>query len=152
MNETDSQVIFTSFHSCVLFRLGRGCASEFRASPAWLACTYPSLWKLERLLRSSSGRLGETELRSDPVASPAFSRANLSARFCWSSLVNSSTGRASIIFSAAVGNNARTVYVQSVWFCSNRRRKLLPWVSDSGPGYAGRAFTCYKLACLLAEE
>lgn len=57
-----------------------------------------------------------------------------------------------MMFSAAVGNKARTVYVQSVWFCSNRRRRLLPWVSDSGSGYSERDCKHYKLACLLVER
>lgn len=102
-------VILTSFHSCVLFCFTRGCRSASPDSAIWLACTYPSLWKLERLLRSSSVTLGDTEVMSEPLASPGFSRASLSARFFCSSFVSSSTGSASMISSVAVGSKARTV-------------------------------------------
>lgn len=64
------------------------------------------------------------ELISDPVASPPLSFASRSAFFCCSSLVSSSTGRTSNIFSVAVGSRAKIVKVQSVWFCSNRLRRL----------------------------
>ena len=67
--------------------------------------------------------LGGLELNSEGTPSPVV-RASLSAFFCCSSWVNCSTGRASSIFSVTVGNNARTVKVQSVWFCSNLRCKL----------------------------
>ena len=122
------QVILTSFQSCVLFRFGWDASSSTAESPSWLVRRNDSL---DTLFRSSSSMLGATELISDPVAvpSPALRRASRSARFFCNSFVNSSTGRASNISSAAVGNNASTVYVQSVWFCSNRRRKLHGQVS-----------------------
>lgn len=114
----------TSFQSWVLFRFGWEDGSPSTVeSPSWLVRRNESL---DRLFLSSSGRLGVTELMSDPVVvpSPALRRASRSARFFCSSFVNSSTGSASKMSSAAVGSKASTVYVQSVWFCSNRRRKL----------------------------
>lgn len=42
---------------------------------------------------------------------------SLSAFFCCSSCVMLSTGKDVTIFSVAVGSRARTVMVQSSWFC-----------------------------------
>jgi hypothetical protein len=120
----DIHVILTSFQSWVLFRFGWVDVSpSIVDSPNWLVRRKLSL---EKLFRSSSGKLGAIELMSDPVAvpSPVLRRAKRSARFFCNSFVNSSTGRASRMSSAAVGKRAKTVYVQSVWFCSKRRRKL----------------------------
>ena len=56
----DSQSILRSLHSCALLFLGR--ARPFSLDPAsWLVCTKLSVWKLERLLPSSSFVLGDLE-------------------------------------------------------------------------------------------
>ena len=121
---SDIQLTLSSFHSCVLLFF-RGVPSPATESPIWLVCTYPWLRRLDKLFPSSSTVLRGSELISDPAASPPFNcLANLSARFCCNSFVSSSTGRAPSIFSVAVGSKASTVKVQSVWFCSNRRRRL----------------------------
>ena len=121
----DPQSILRSLHSCALLFLGR--ARPLSPEPAsWLVCTKLSVWKLERLRPSSSVVLGDLDdadgTKSD--CEPAV-RPSRSAFCCWSSCVIFSTGRASRMFSAAVGRRARTVKVQSSWFCSNRRRRLI---------------------------
>lgn len=82
----------------------------------------PSLWKLVRLLPSSSVTLGGTE---DAISEVATLLANLSALCCCSSFTICSTGIASKMLSVAVGRMASTVKLQSSWFCSNRRRRLV---------------------------
>jgi hypothetical protein len=59
------------------------------------------------------------------VATDSVVRIPLVALFiCWISSVMFSVFIVSRIFVVAVGSKARTVNVQSSWFCSNRRRKL----------------------------
>lgn len=67
---------------------------------------------------------------SDEAASEAPSFFSRSCRSCWSCSVICSTGKAPMISSRTVGKRARTVYVQSSWFCSNLRRKLSRSRSD----------------------
>src|SRR5438045_8817074 len=74
---------------------------------------------------SPSVVLGAIELSSDGAASDASAlRASRAVLCCCNLCVILSTGSDSRIFSVAVGSNARTVKVQSSWFCSNRRRRL----------------------------
>jgi hypothetical protein len=95
----------------------------------WLAWTPLSLSKLvlvpARLFPSSSVRLvsvmlgGLATAAADAAPAPAF------APFIfWISKVMASVFIASTMFFVAVGKRASTVYVQSSWFCSNRRRRL----------------------------
>ena len=85
----------------------------------WLACTKLPVWKLDMLARSPSFKLEASDVPS-PEA-----RASLSAFLCCNALVNCSQGKASSTFSVRVGSRARTVIVQSVWFCSKRLRILV---------------------------
>ena len=56
----DLQSISRSLHSCALLFLGR--AIPLSPDPAiWLVCTKLSVWKLERLLPSSSVVLGDLD-------------------------------------------------------------------------------------------
>lgn len=59
-----------------------------------------------------------------PISLGPTLRDSLSAFCRCSSSSTCSTGMASSMFSVAVGRMARTVKVQSSWFCSNRRRRL----------------------------
>lgn len=78
------------------------------------------------LFPSSSATLGVPEEKSEGAASDVGpDMPALSAFFCCISLEIRSAGSASITFSATVGNNSRTVIVQSSWFCWNLRRRLL---------------------------
>ena len=119
------QSILTWFHSCSLFRFGRSdCGlTSVVLSVSWLVCMKLSL---ARLFSSPwSVMLGGTDGKSavDTSDGPTL-LASLSAFCCCSSSSVCSTGKASKMFSTAVGRIARTVNVQSSWFCSNRRRRL----------------------------
>lgn len=59
----------------------------------------------------------------EPMLFAAF--ADVVLFICWISYVILSVFIASRMLVVAVGSNARTVNVQSSWFCSKRRRKLL---------------------------
>jgi len=77
------------------------------------------------LLPSSSVTLGVPDEKSDGATSDvAVLLPILSAFFCWISFDMRSAGRASITFSATVGNSSKTVIVQSSWFCWNLLRRL----------------------------
>jgi len=78
------------------------------------------------LALSSSNTLGGPDGRSVDATSdkpPALLDSLSVLCFC-NSFVISSTGNAPMISSRIVGRSANTVYVQSSWFCSNRRRRL----------------------------
>jgi hypothetical protein len=112
----DLQLIFISCHNCALLRFVRSPLSPTLLA-IWLAWT-------KLLVLASSVTLGGPEGYSDEAASDCPSLFNRSCLSCCSCSVICSTGRASMISSRMVGSKARTVYVQSSWFCSNRRRKL----------------------------
>lgn len=58
------------------------------------------------------------------VVEAAVLLAMRAAFFCWSSCVKDSTGSSLTMFSVAVGRRAKTVNVQSCWFCWKRRLML----------------------------
>jgi hypothetical protein len=131
------QLIFISLHSCalllLLFFLSLAPAlpsiGPVLLSPSvaiWLAWMKLSVWRLELLASSSvvSATLGGAELA---ISLGPTLRDKRSAFCLCSSSSTCSTGMASSMFSVAVGRMARTVKVQSSWFCSKRRRRL-----DSG--------------------
>jgi hypothetical protein len=95
--------------------------------------TPASLWALTvMMLRPSSsvafasdmlGGLVEPMLRVLAVADPLI---------CWISYVIFSVFMVSRMWVVAVGSRARTVNVQSSWFCSKRRRRLvMAWLAQS---------------------
>jgi hypothetical protein len=100
--------------------LASGVATEI-----CVVCTPASLWALTlMMLRPSSsvalvsdmlGGLVEPTLRILVAAEPLI---------CWISREIFSVFIASRMFAVAVGSRARTVKVQSSWFCSKRRRRL----------------------------
>lgn len=134
LRERHVQLIFISFHSCAFVFLGflsalasgppsAGPAASWSPVAIWLAWMKLSVWRLELLASSSavSATLGGAELA---ISLGPTLLANRSA-FCFcSSSKTCSTGMASSMFSVAVGRIARTVKVQSSWFCSKRRRRL----------------------------
>ena len=128
------QLIFISLHSCALLFLlfFSSLASEAPSTgpvllspsvPIWLAWMKLSVWKVELLPSSSavSATLGGAELA---ISLGPTLLANRSAFCRCNSSSTCSTGMASRMFSVAVGRMARTVKVQSSWFCSKRHRKL----------------------------
>lgn len=145
-----------SFQSWALLFLGFGGASDdapslfpsplLLLSTIWLACTMLSLWKLFKLRPSSSAALGASEGASvDAISDGATLRCRRSA-FCFCSSLNvCSTGRAWRMLSVAVGRMARTVNVQSSWFCSKRRRRLSSACQRAASGI-GRRGGCALLA------
>jgi hypothetical protein len=87
-----------------------------------------------------SATLGGAEV---PISLGPTLRANRSAFCRCSSSSTCSTGIASSMFSVAVGRIARTVKVQSSWFCSKRRRRLCYLL-------AARPLSCLvSCACIL---
>ena len=111
-----SQLIFISCHSCALLRFALNPLSPTLLA-IWLAWT-------KLLVLASSVTLGGTDGYSDEGASDCPNLFSLSCLSCCSCSVICSTGKASMISSRMVGSRARTVYVQSSWFCSKRRRRL----------------------------
>lgn len=76
---------------------------------------------LNMLLPSSSVSAERLGGLVDPML---FVLATAEPFICWISYVILSVFIASRMFVVAVGRRARTVKVQSSWFCSNRRRRL----------------------------
>lgn len=110
------QLIFISCHSCALLRLVLKPLSPTLLA-IWLAWT-------KLLVLASSVTLGGWDGYSEEAASDWPSLFNLSCLSCCNCSVICSTGRAPMISSRTVGSRASTVYVQSSWFCSKRRRRL----------------------------
>jgi hypothetical protein len=128
------QLIFISLHSCALLFLdllssrgsGLPSAGPVLLPPSvaiWLAWMKLSVCRLELLASSSvvSATLGGAVLA---ISLGPTLRDKRSAFCLCSSSSTCSTGMASSMFSVAVGRMARTVKVQSSWFCSKRRRRL----------------------------
>ena len=111
-----SQLIFISCHSCALLRFALNPLSPTLLA-IWLAWT-------KLLVLASSVILGGADGYSDEGASDCPSLFKRSCLSCCNCSVICSTGRASMISSRTVGSRAKTVYVQSSWFCSKRRRRL----------------------------
>jgi len=110
------QLIFISCHNCALLRFALNPLSPTLLA-IWLAWT-------KLLVLASSVTLGGPDGYSDDAASDCPSLFKRSCLSCCNCSVICSTGRASMISSRTVGSRARTVYVQSSWFCSKRRRRL----------------------------
>lgn len=134
-----SQLILRSSQSCLLvFRdfLGASCwgtsppadspsATDGRGPGARkLGYAPPSLCTLNPLiiLRPSSSIVPTSDMVGARELMLFFLLAGLF--ICWISYVILSVLRASRMLVVAVGRRARTVKVQSSWFCSKRRRKL----------------------------
>src|SRR3569833_3626715 len=131
----DSQLMVRSSHSCLLvFRFwavvwppscGPSPAADGLGTAIRLAWTPLSRCMLAMLRPSSSvmvvsamlGGLAESPLSLLTEFSPP-------AFMCWSSYVIFSVSMASSILEVTVGRRARTVKLQSSWFCSKRRRRL----------------------------
>lgn len=121
VQEACSQLIFRSFHSrALLFALDCKLLSPKFEAPIWLAWTKFSLWKLDKLLPSSSA-LPDDETSDGAISEVAAVRPDL---FFFISSVICSEGKASRMLSVTVGSSSSAVIVQSSWFCVNRRRKL----------------------------
>ena len=128
------QLIFISLQSCALLFLvffsspGSGLRplGPVLISPSvaiWLAWMKLSVWRLE--LRASSSVVSATLGGAELAISLGPTLRDKRSAFCLcSSSSTCSTGMASSMFSVAVGKMARTVKVQSSWFCSKRRRRL----------------------------
>lgn len=96
--------------------------AEGEGSAIWLACTPLSLCKLTVLLPSSSVRVVSAILGGVAVDSALL--AFLTPFICCISKVIFSVFMDSSTLVVAVGNKAKTVNVQSSWFCSKRLRRL----------------------------
>jgi hypothetical protein len=129
-----------SSHSCLFVFRGFGGADACGASvlspgagdavggiDAWLACTALSAWlgKLT-MLRPSSSVVCVSDMLGGLVDPMLLTDLDGAAELfiCCISYVIFSVFIASRMFVVAVGSRARTVNVQSSWFCSNRRRRL----------------------------
>lgn len=100
----------------------RGVGTEI-----WLVCTPASLWTLTlMMLRPSSSVAFASDMLGGLVDPMLRALAAAEPLICWISNVIFSVSMASRMFVVAVGRRARTVKVQSSWFCSNLRRKLWP--------------------------
>ena len=141
----DSQLIVKSFQSCLLVLRGFcgtrrvSCGGASAAAPlsgpevdtgvgteSCVVCTPASLWALTVMMLRPSSSVAFVSDRLGGLVDPMLRvLATAEPLACWISYVIFSVFMASRIWAVAVGRRARTVKVQSSWFCSKRRRKLL---------------------------
>ena len=75
------ELILSSSHNCALLFLGASPATELDAAD-WLGCMYFSLWKLNKLLPSSSVMLGGLDAAEEGSEVPPSPFPSRSAFLC----------------------------------------------------------------------